>query len=149
MRAILEYLLKRKETISFAESMTGGALAASFIKNSNASLSLKESFVVYSNEAKQKYLNIDPKLIEMYDVVSSEVCEAMVRNLHLLTNRTLCIATTGYAERKNPNLCYFGMYYQGEVYIQKLVFEDQKSREENIDTTVSYIVEFIKKTLKI
>src|SRR5690606_18436292 len=149
MRNILEYLIKHSEKISFAESMTGGALAAKFIENKNASLALSESFVLYSNEAKIRYLNISPELIKQKGVVSSDVAHDMAKNLYQVTKADLCVATTGYAEGMNPNKCYIGIYYKGHIYIDKVEFLKDKTRKENIDTTVSYIFDLISKTLKI
>src|SRR5690606_40532721 len=90
-----------------------------------------------SNEAKIRYLNISPELIKQKGVVSSDVAHDMAKNLHLVTNADLCVATTGYAEGMNPNKCYIGIYYKGHIYIDKVEFLKDKTRKENIDTTVS------------
>ena len=50
-------LLKEKQLkISFAESCTGGLLAATLINVSGASAVIEESFITYSDKAKHKLL---------------------------------------------------------------------------------------------
>ena len=50
--AVLELLKNRGETVTFAESCTGGLLCGAFVDCAGASDCLKESFVTYANEAK-------------------------------------------------------------------------------------------------
>lgn len=52
---IVNKLTERNLTISFAESCTGGMLAAALTEIPGASKVLRQSYVTYSNEAKSKY----------------------------------------------------------------------------------------------
>ena len=94
---LVELLIKNNLHISFYESCTGGMLAARIINVSNASKVLNESLVTYSNEAKMKYLKVNPLTIEKYDVVSEEVAKEMVVGGKLLTKSEVNISTTGVA----------------------------------------------------
>ena len=51
---LVNLLIEKCYTISFAESCTGGLCAATIIDVANASKVINESFVTYSNEAKIK-----------------------------------------------------------------------------------------------
>ena len=91
-------LLKEKGLkISFAESMTGGMLAAMITSVSGASNVIDESFVTYAVSAKSKYLNVSPSTIEKCDVVSKPVALEMVNGLEKISGSDVCVAITGYA----------------------------------------------------
>ena len=82
--------------ISFAESCTGGLLAATMINVEGASDVIGESYVTYSNEAKTKLLGVNPDTIVKYDVVSREVANEMAFGLYQRTHAEVCISVTGY-----------------------------------------------------
>ena len=66
-------LIEKGYTISCAESCTGGLVASRIVNVPDASRVLNVSFVTYANEAKIRYLDVDPKTIEAVGVVSEEV----------------------------------------------------------------------------
>lgn len=98
---VVKQLLKNNYTISFAESVTGGMLASTIINISCASNVIKESYVTYSNEIKNKLLNVSLDTIEKYDVVSEEVVKEMALGLFEKTKSNVCISTSGYADSGN------------------------------------------------
>ena len=51
---LVKLLINKKYTISFAESCTGGKMAAAIVDVADASKVLNASFVTYANEAKIK-----------------------------------------------------------------------------------------------
>ena len=55
---LIDELRNKGQTVSTAESITGGLIASSIIDISGASDVLKESFVTYSNEAKHRILGV-------------------------------------------------------------------------------------------
>lgn len=104
---VVEELRERNYTISFSESVTGGMLASTIINVDGASNVIKESYVTYSNEIKNKLLNVNYNTIEKYDVVSEEVVLEMVEGLYNKTLSNVCIATSGYASGdKAGNVCF-------------------------------------------
>ena len=115
---VLINLLKDKgEYISTAESITGGLIASSIIDIPGASDVLKESYIVYSNQAKEKLLNVSCETIKKYDVVSEEVLVQMLDGLYQMSQSELCIATTGYAHKGQV---YLGILYKGKKYTKHL-----------------------------
>ncbi len=90
-------LLSRGETVSCAESMTGGMIASKITSVPGASQILKESYITYHPDAKTSILGVSPDTIHQFSAVSREVALAMVDGLHQKTKSELAIATTGYA----------------------------------------------------
>lgn len=91
-------LFKEEEmTVSFAESITGGTLAKMITSVAGASDIIKESYLTYSNESKEKILDVDPRTISDYGVVSKEVAESMSLGLYERTKSTYTVSTTGEA----------------------------------------------------
>ena len=95
---LVVYLLKEKKlTISTAESVTGGKIISQIIEIPGASKITKQSYVVYSNDAKIKVLGIDPDLIDKNGVVSEQIAIEMAQKLKLITGSDIIITTTGEA----------------------------------------------------
>ena len=86
-----------RKTISTAESCTGGMIAEKFTANSGASEYFKGSIVSYSTQAKIDVLGISKSLIDKYSIVSTNVAEAMAKNVQELFKTDYAIATTGNA----------------------------------------------------
>ena len=81
MKNLVKLLTKKKITISFAESCTGGMLASDITSVSGASKIFRLGLVTYSNQAKISVLKINKRIIKKYGAVSPECCAAMVNNL--------------------------------------------------------------------
>jgi len=61
-KKIIEKLIKKKITISTAESCTGGLLASEIISVPNSSKIFNLGLVTYSNISKQKILKVKKKI---------------------------------------------------------------------------------------
>ena len=122
---IIKNLIERKLTIATAESITGGLVSKMITDVPGSSEILKESFVVYSNEAKVNILGVEKSLIDKFGVVSAEVAKDMAIKLKMLTGKDICISTTGNA---GPTVCdekpvgrvYVGIDYLDEVKVLEL-----------------------------
>ncbi len=99
--------------ISFCESCTGGMLASNLIGVSGASNVIEESYITYSENAKNKILGVSFETIKNYDVVSKEVSIEMVNGLKKITNSQVCCSVTGYAgpTTNNPNIPVGTFFY--------------------------------------
>ena len=60
---VVKILTKKKLTISFAESCTGGLLASTITSISGSSKVFDLGFVTYSNTAKVKFLRVKKKTL--------------------------------------------------------------------------------------
>ena len=99
-------LKERGETVSCAESCTGGEIAHLFTSVSGSSAYFLGSVTSYAISVKEKVLGVPASVIEENGVVSSEVAAAMAEGVRRLTGSTYSVATTGLADKdgdgKNP-----------------------------------------------
>lgn len=94
---IVQLLRDRHETITCAESITGGALTSALVSIPGASHVLRGSIVAYSSEIKIQELNVDSALIEEKGVVSEEVALAMATGIKNKFSANWAVALTGVA----------------------------------------------------
>ena len=90
-------LLKKKYSISVAESCTGGLISKTLTKESGVSKIFSLGLVCYSNETKMKYLSISNRTLEKYGAVSSNVAKEMIEGLYRKEGTDICVSTTGIA----------------------------------------------------
>jgi len=129
---ILKLLSKKKLTLSFAESCTGGLLASSITCLSGSSKVFNMGLVTYSNNAKVKLLKVPKKTITKYGAVSSETCLSMVKNLSKISKSNISISITGVAgpnggtKEKPVGLVYIGLKKGSKTIIKKNLFKSKK-----------------------
>ena len=95
VKKIIKKLVKKRLTISIAESCTGGLLSSSITSVSGSSKVFTIGFVVYSNNSKINILKVPKKIIKKYGAVSMQVCLAMVKNLGKISKSSISISVTG------------------------------------------------------
>lgn len=96
-KKIIDILKEKNETISFAESCTGGLLASALIDVPGSSSVLKQSVVTYCNEAKMKYLNVSEATINKYTEVSEACACEMAMGVCEWAQSDIGVAVTGIA----------------------------------------------------
>lgn len=96
-REISQLLWEREETVSTAESCTGGRVAEAIISIPGASKYYKGSIVSYTNETKENLLGISRALLDEKGAVCEEVVREMVKGACKTLNTNYAIAVTGYA----------------------------------------------------
>lgn len=94
---INKILTKRKQSLSSAESCTGGALSAAFTTHPGASSSFKGGIVTYATSSKSEVLKVPEEIIEEHSVVSAQVAEKMAENARKMFQTDYALATTGNA----------------------------------------------------
>ena len=100
---LIKELIKRKESLVFAESCSGGLLSSSITAIPGSSQVFKGSIISYSNELKQSLLNIPENLIKKYGAVSKEVAQNMAINAKEVLNSDWSIAISGIAGPSGGN----------------------------------------------
>ena len=85
-------------TLSCAESCTGGMISHLITTIPGSSEYYLGSVTSYSESIKQSLLGVDPEIILKYGIVSSEVAAAMAEGVRKLTGSTYSVATTGWAD---------------------------------------------------
>ena len=94
---LVKRLMDKNLTISFAESITGGLLAASITDVAGSSKILSSSYVTYSNDSKIKNLGVKKETLDKYGAISEQTALEMARGLKNKTNSSVCVSTTGEA----------------------------------------------------
>jgi nicotinamide-nucleotide amidase len=96
-KQIIETLKTRGETITCAESITGGALTSAIVSVPGASHVLKGSIIAYAPEIKVQELQIAPELIRDSGVVSEDVAIAMAAGARKKFAADWALGLTGVA----------------------------------------------------
>ena len=129
---IVKILIKKKLTISFAESCTGGLLSSTITSISGSSKIFNMGFVTYSNNSKIKLLKVPKKTISKFGAVSYETCLSMVKNLSKISKSNISISITGVAgpnggtKEKPVGLVYIGFKKGSKIIIRKNLFRNKK-----------------------
>ncbi len=95
--AVAEMLTSRGETLSSAESCTGGVVASKFTAMSGASDYFWGGVVSYDNSVKENVLGVSRHNLETYGAVSEQVAREMAEGVRRLCGTTYGISTTGIA----------------------------------------------------
>ena len=144
-------LIKKKLTISVAESCTGGLLAHKLTKLANSSKYFQMGLTTYSNQAKMKILKVNKNIINKYGAVSNECCKTMVQNLSKISKSKINISITGIAgpggasKNKPVGLVYIGIKKDKTLLIKENRIE---SKKRNLIQTLT-VKEVIKTILKL
>lgn len=112
---IIQKLTKEGKTISFAESCTGGRIAAAFTAISGASEVLHGSCVTYSNDIKHLWLGVTNEVLQNHGAVSEPCVSQMLEGIQKLAGSDYAIAVSGIAgptggtELKPVGTVYIGL----------------------------------------
>lgn len=95
--SVVKKLLKKKATLSVAESITGGGLAAAITEVAGSSSVFLGGVIAYADEIKVNELKVDAKTLKKFTAVSEEVAKEMAAGARKKFNTDYAIATTGVA----------------------------------------------------
>jgi PncC family amidohydrolase len=90
-------LRERGQTLSFAESCTGGVLSAVFTRLPGVSDVFKGAIVAYANEVKENLLGVPSPLLLSMGAVSLPVAKRMAEGVREALDSTWALSTTGIA----------------------------------------------------
>jgi nicotinamide-nucleotide amidase len=97
MLKMQELLKQNNQTITCAESCTGGLIASKITQISGSSAIFKGSVVTYCNEIKEQELNVKKQTMIDNGVVSIEVVNEMLDGVIKKFDATYAIAVSGVA----------------------------------------------------
>mgnify|MGYP001459115404 CR=1 FL=1 len=101
IKQLTRFLLYHNYSLCVAESCTGGMLSSVLTSQSGSSKYFKGGLIVYSNNMKNKLLDIKQDHIEKYGVVSEKIVELMANRARIKCGSDFSIATTGWIELSN------------------------------------------------
>ena len=131
--AVLGLLKERDLTLTTAESLTGGMLAAKFTAVPGASEVFKQGFVTYCNRAKKKLLDVKKATLKEYGAVSDRTAKEMAKNGVFATGTDACVSLTGLAgpaaeEGKPVGLVYIACCYKNRTVVRECHFKGNRSQ---------------------
>jgi len=150
---IIQKLTEQKQTLSFAESCTGGRIAAAFTAVSGASNILNGSCVTYSNKIKHQWLGVEVGVLEKYGAVSKECVSQMLDGIQKMAQSDYAIAVSGIAgptggtEFKPVGTVYIGILSPQNQEIFHCHFKG--NREEVQERSTQFAIEKLSQSLKI
>jgi nicotinamide-nucleotide amidase len=96
-KVIVDELTKRNQTVSTAESCTGGLLAERITSIAGSSTVFRTGIVAYADQTKQRLLQVPTDLLQEFGAVSSQVAEAMAVGARAADGSDFGLSTTGIA----------------------------------------------------
>ena len=112
-------ILKKKETVAVAESVTSGLLQFAFSNIPDAAKFLQGGITAFNLGQKFKHLTVEPIHAAAFNCVSAKVAEEMTLNVGNMFASDWSIGITGYAsavpEGNNEVLAYFAIAYKGII----------------------------------
>ncbi|HAF28462.1 MAG TPA: competence/damage-inducible protein A [Bacteroidales bacterium] len=127
-------LIKYNQTLSVAESCTGGNIAHLITSIPGSSEYFSGGVVTYSNKSKENILSVNKSKIDHYGAVSKEVVEEMAEGVRNLFHTDFAIATSGIAgpsggtEEKPVGTTWIAVSNGKRVFSKKFVFGDHRGR---------------------
>ena len=142
-------LKRRGQTISTAESCTGGKLAVLLNRHAGSSEFYKGSVVAYANEVKENVLGVREQTLSEYGAVSEQTVREMARGVKQLLQTDYAIATSGIAgpsggtEQKPVGTVWIAVATPQKTEAQ--CFHFGKLRDKNTDrATLAALVKLLK-----
>ena len=141
-------LTERKETVSVAESCTGGYLAHQFTKVSGSSAYFVGGILSYDNAVKINQLGVKQETLNTYGAVSEQTVIAMAENVRKLMKTTYGLATSGVAgpsggtPEKPVGTIWIAISSEKGVIAKQLTLGG--SREQNIHLTSVNILNLLR-----
>jgi PncC family amidohydrolase len=145
-------LLQRRQTLSVAESCTGGMLGAAVTDVPGSSAYFKGGVIAYSNEIKEKILGVSPELLRSKGAVSRDAVEAMAEGAAKVCGSSCSIAVSGIAgpdggsADKPVGLVYIGICAPDKVQSFEFHFagDREKIRKEATKAGLEKMVESLR-----
>lgn len=97
IKDVLSYLQEKKLILTTAESCTAGQIIHLLAQIPGSGESLDAGYVVYSEDAKKRILNVKQTTIDHYSLTSEAVAREMVEGALAKSPATVAVATTGIA----------------------------------------------------
>lgn len=146
-----QLLLRKKWTITTAESCTGGGVAYWLTAVAGSSAYVDRGYITYSNKAKQQLLAVRSATLLQYGAVSEETVQEMAQGAAKAAGAQLAIAVSGIAgptggsALKPVGTVCFGFYIDGKVASNQMIFagDRQQIRQQAIDFALKQSIELL------
>lgn len=141
-------LLRKKFSITTAESCTGGGIAYVLTAVPGSSAYLDRSFVTYSNKAKQQLLGVKAETLLQYGAVSKETVLEMAIGAAKAAGAEVAVAVSGIAgpdggsATKPVGTVHFCFEIQGHQVLSHRIFDGDRAtvRQQAIDFVLQQLI---------
>jgi nicotinamide-nucleotide amidase len=146
--ALGKLLIAGKQSVSTAESCTGGYVAHLITSIPGSSVYFHGSVIAYDNEIKMKMLNVDPAILSAHGAVSEETVKSMVNGAIRNMETDFAIATSGImgpgggSEEKPVGTVWIAAGNAREIFTRKLWFRFDRQR--NIEMTTINVLNLLR-----
>src|SRR5207244_2797047 len=141
-------LTTRKQTVSTAESCTGGYVAHLITSIAGSSNYFHGSVVAYDNEMKRNVLGVDPDILTSDGAVSEETVKSMIKGAIGTMKTDFAIATSGImgpgggSDEKPVGTVWIAAGDAHEIIARKLWFRFDRQR--NIELTAINVLNLLR-----
>lgn len=144
-------LNERGQTVTCAESCTGGLLSAELTKLSGSSAWFEAGFVTYSNEAKQQFLGVKDNTLAFYGAVSEETVREMALGALIAAKADFALSISGIAgptggsEEKPVGTVWFGLASKQRIWAKTALFSGDRNsiRAQAVQFALDFLCEKI------
>ena len=150
---VIRMLAEAGQTVSTAESCTGGLIASTLTDASGSSAVFHRGYVTYANEAKSEMLGVPADVIEKHGAVSNPVVRAMAEGCLAASEADHAIAVSGIAgptggtEKKPVGTVYIGLAGKDHQTFSKRCFHPSDRLGFKMRTT-RLALDFLRKRLQ-
>lgn len=149
-----DYLIRYGKTLCTAESCTGGSLASRLTAMPGASRYYLGGVVAYSNDLKEKLLQVSPETLARHGAVSEETVREMVVHARERLGSDFAVATTGIAgpdggtPEKPVGTVWIAVASANEVHTRLLHCSDLRAQviERSCNQVFNDLIQLIRKT---
>tara|TARA_B100000686_G_scaffold120569_1_gene127589 strand:- start:1324 stop:1809 length:486 start_codon:yes stop_codon:yes gene_type:complete len=152
VKDLMALSIKKKITVSTAESCTGGLISKYLTDLPGSSNFFNSSIIAYSNKAKIDLLKVNPETIKSKGAVSEDTVKEMALGLLKLTDSSIVIAVSGVMgiDKKNKNeenekvwICWLNQE-KSKTFYTELGEDRGKNRLETTKIALLGLYDFIK-----
>lgn len=145
-QALAQLLTEKKQTVSTAESCTGGTISALLTSISGSSSYFLGGIVSYSVESKLAQLGVSPETINTYGVVSSETVMEMAEKCRMQFKSDYALSISGYLEKNDhDNDIWIGLASSSKTESKRITgfYDRQKNTVLATNTALNLLRLFI------
>ena len=144
-----QILTERGETISVAETTTGGLISAMIVAVPGSSAYYDRGVVVYSKASKIHSLGIEPEALDRHGAVSEETAQLLAESVRRLAGTTYGLGETGIAgpiQGRSPKpigTAYVALAGEGGTQVLTLALDvDREGIQRGIgEQAISFVVD--------
>ena len=148
---ISEILIQKRQTLSLAESCTGGYISHLITAIPGSSQFFMGGVVSYANELKINMLGVSPETIMQHGAVSLATVEQMAEGIRKKTGTDFSLATSGImgpggATEEKP-VGFVCVAVSSKEGTKSTTFSFRFDRQRNIELTAAHALNFLRKNM--